>query len=133
MELFLFPFKLYSLLTWLVDPIQPKWTMYNAYPAPWVLLSFVMLHSHFVGCITGAYWKNIIVIDIERHTLSTAEEWFSPKHREPPDPIHRVATMHLDSQEENCVDNPSQPFTYEINVSTTYRVSQSNYIKKKEP
>ena len=39
--------------------------------------------------------------------------------------------MHLDSQEENCVVKPSWPFTYEINASTTYRVSQSNYIKRK--
>ena len=96
-----------------------------------MLLSFVMLHSHFVGCITGAYWKNIIAIDIERHALSTAEEWFPPKHREPPDPICCVVTIHLDSQEKNCVHKLSQPFTYEINASTTYRVSQSNFNKCK--
>ena len=96
MKLFLLLFKLYSLLAWLVDPIQPKWTLHNAYPTTWMLLSFVMLHSHFVGCITGAYWRNIIAIDIERHALSTAEEWFPPQHRKPPDPIQRVVTMHLE-------------------------------------
>ena len=131
MKLFLFPFKLYSLLTWLVDPIQPKWKMYNAYPTTWMLLLFVMLHSHFFGHITEAYWKNIIAIDIEKHALSTAEEWFPPKPGKPPDPIRRVVTMHLESLEGNCVDKSSQSFTYEINASTIYRVSQSNFTKRK--
>ena len=96
-----------------------------------MLLSFVVLHSHYVVCITGAYWRNIIAIDIERHALSTAEEWFPPQHCKPPDPIQRVVTMHLESLEGNCVDESSQPFTYEINASTTYEVLQSNFTKCK--
>ena len=39
--------------------------------------------------------------------------------------------MHLESLEGNCVDESSQPFTYEINASTTYKVSQSNFTKRK--
>ena len=88
-----------------------------------MLLSLFILHSHFVGCIAGVYWKNIIAIDIERHALSTAEEWFPPKPAKPPDPICQVVTMHLESLEGNYVDKSSQPFTYEINASTTYKVS----------
>ena len=96
MKLFLLPFKSYSLLAWFVNAIQPKWTLHNAYPTTWMLLSFVMLHSHFVGCIAGDYWKNIIAIDIKQYALSTAEEWFPPKPGKPPDPIYCVVTMYLE-------------------------------------
>ena len=96
-----------------------------------MLLSFVMLHSHFIGCIIGAFWKNIIAIDIERHALSTAEEYFPPQHCKPPDSIHHFVTMNLESLEGNCVDESSQPFIYKINSSTTYKVSQSNFTKHK--
>ena len=39
--------------------------------------------------------------------------------------------MHLELLEGNCVDKSSQPFTYEINASTIYRVSQSNFTERK--
>ena len=94
-----------------------------------MLLSFVMLHSHSVGCIVGFYLHNIIAIDIEQHTLSTIEAWFTPKHCKPLDPIQCVVTMHLESLEGNCVDTFSEPFTYKINTSITYSISQQNFTK----
>jgi len=72
-KIFSLPFQLYHLFSWLNNPYKPKWTFKNAYPTNWMLLSFVMLHSHFVSCVAGAYWNNIITIDIERHTLTTIE------------------------------------------------------------
>ena len=77
-----------------------------------MLLSFVMLHSHFVACVAGAYWNNIITIDIEKHALTTIEQWFTPQHCKPPDPIHCVVTMHLETLQGNCIDKTITQSTY---------------------
>ena len=96
-----------------------------------MLLSFVILYSHFVWYISGSYWKYTIAVDIEQKVLSTIEEWFLSKNCKPPDPIHRIVTLHCETLGSKCNDESSHPFTYTINTSTTYRVSQQKFIKQK--
>lgn len=129
--MFSLPVQVYVLFFWLNNTTKPKWMFRNAYPTSWMLLSFVMLHTHFVVCIAGAYWNNIITIDIERHALSTVKNWFIPKHHKPPYPIMHVVTMNLESLEGNCDDTSSNLFNYNVNQSITYSISQRNFTKSK--
>ena len=111
----------YIYTQWFWTAASPKWTLRGAYPARWLLLSFVMLHPFFVGIIAGAGFNSIIPGQYHQQ-LWHQRFWTPTWHREPPDPI--FMSRRTSSKDRKPPDPVSLPkTTYHVN-GTIYDVSQ---------
>ena len=74
---------------------NPRWTMKGGYPVTWMLLSWVMLTSQFIGVSAGTHWHSVMPLWCHRQLLDMAESWFPNADREPPDG-DLICTCHVD-------------------------------------
>ena len=59
---------------WFATVHNPRWTMKDTCPVTWMLLSWVMLTSQFVGVCAGTHWHSVMSLRYHRHLLDIAEQ-----------------------------------------------------------
>jgi hypothetical protein len=103
----------------MMNPHARKWTLRGGYPAAWFLLSSTMLTSQFVGVQCGSHWNNVFAPGAHVQALGCAQDWLLPAHREPPDPIRRIVTMHTEHVDDDDDHNAYlvNNFIYEVRNS----------------